>query len=168
MNAQLRAALRVSLVAKPPAEACADWLASAHDRPITVWDAWYEGPAILPLGRLFDAIRITADTVHAAADATTHGGVTDLLSRLHGPVISDPWRNRYYALVPPQTTETWRTGYAQCLGRGAWLGVPVPALDTQHGPHWRVQMPWPGALCQPRDVADLVQVGHLRLTAAAQ
>ncbi|MFE7134293.1 hypothetical protein ACFVIM_25885 [Streptomyces sp. NPDC057638] len=167
MNAALRAALRAVLAARPPAQACADWLASAHDHPTAVWDAWCEGPAILPLGRLFDAIRISAATVHAAADATAHGEVAAVLARLRGPVVRDPWQDRYYALVPPQTTETWPTGYARCLGRGAWLGVPVPGLDTRHGLIWRVPMPWPGVLCHPRDVADLVQAGHLRLSGAA-
>lgn len=95
--------------------------------------------------------------------------ITECLGEaLAGPVIHDP-RGEFYALVPPQTTETWSSPLARCLGRGAWVGVPrVDQNALQFGPYWSVPMERAGELCSPIAVAELVRLGHERLTSGAR
>ncbi|MER5771471.1 hypothetical protein [Streptomyces sp. NPDC001985] len=123
---------------------------------------------MLPTGRRFDAVRMPGDIVHAAVGAVDHAPVSaGLTQALAGPVICDTrW---YYALVPPQTAETWTCPLAACLTTGAWVTVPRPdrsAEDTGAGLHWCVPMTRPGRLCDPEAVAALLQDGHKRVARA--
>ncbi|MFJ2739309.1 hypothetical protein ACIO3O_06535 [Streptomyces sp. NPDC087440] len=106
----------------------ADWLAHTSDEPASAHAEWAErGVAVLPLGRRFDAVRVSGVLVRAALAANAVA---------HRPLILDPHSDTYYALVPPQTTETWTCAFGTCLGRGAWLGVPHPERAAAPGPHW--------------------------------
>lgn len=125
---------------------------------------------MLPLGGLFDAVRLPAEVVHAAAASEDHENVAAYLAEvLDGPVIHDPctW---YYALVPPQTTATWRSPFARCIGRGSWVGVPPTdrCAPLRFGPYWIVSMAHAGDLCSAVSVTKLIRIGHARLTEAAQ
>ncbi|MBT2401467.1 hypothetical protein [Streptomyces sp. ISL-100] len=146
--------------------AIADWLARAHKFPLRAHAEWAErSVAMLPLGRRFDAVRIHAGIVHAAAGSEDREAVAGFLGELlHGPVIHDP-HGEFYVLVPPQTTETWSSPLARCLGRGSWMGVPrTGQAHLSFGPYWAVPMERAGDLCSPHAGAELVRLGHQRLT----
>ncbi|MGW5637914.1 hypothetical protein [Streptomyces sp. NPDC003832] len=114
---------------------------------------------------MFDAVRTPATAVQLALNSTSsavaHARLADHLCG--GPVILDPERRRYYALVPPGTAAWWRAPGAACLGEDTYLGVPHPTLaepDKQTlASYWAVPMPLPGRLCDVTDVLALVMVG---------
>ncbi len=143
------------------------WLASDHPFPLTVSPAW-DGEArlaLIPLGRLFDAVRISVAVAHHAFASNDVPVVARRLARhvRDGPVIHDPAGSRYYALVPPGTAPHWRAPAAQCLGEGTYLGVPRPDLtEPDQGTlcsYWTVPVPRPGKLCQVPDVLTLAMAG---------
>ncbi|WP_041983690.1 hypothetical protein [Streptomyces sp. AcH 505] len=151
--------------ANPPMEtATSRWLASLLRDPETARIDWQDGrPAMLPLGAAFDAVRMPQELVHAMAASSVEDAVTSTLAEiLDGPVIRDP-HSWFYALVPPQTTETWLSPLATVLGRGAWLGVPRVDRTAPPGVHWAVPPVQVGSLCTPPVVAELLRVGASRL-----
>ncbi|MFF5566632.1 DUF6415 family natural product biosynthesis protein [Streptomyces sp. NPDC012623] len=149
----------------PPTAPIARWLLSAADDARQAQRDWDSGgPALLPLGREFDAVKASADLVHAAVASTAPTDVCAALSALGGPVICDPgvW---FYALVPVGTAGAWtgRTGAAR--GTGAWCAVPRLGSTAPEGrrPYWSVPPDGPGQLCDPEQVAALLQAGQERL-----
>ncbi|MBT2401144.1 hypothetical protein [Streptomyces sp. ISL-100] len=145
------------------------WLAHAHELPLTAETEWSDhNVAVLPLGNRFDAVRLPTEIVHAAAASDEQQKITGFLAEvIRGPVVHDPYA-WYYALVPPQTTETWRAPFATCLGRGSWLGVPrADRITPVGGPYWAVPMERAGDLCSPATVAHVVALGHDRLVNAS-
>ncbi|GAA1168552.1 hypothetical protein GCM10009654_27160 [Streptomyces hebeiensis] len=153
----------------PPRQAIARWLASSVTQPEVAHQDWLDGrPAVLRTGIVFDAVRMRPELVHAAVGSTAADVVPRALADiLHGPVICHPavW---FYALVPPHTTEIWRSPLATVRGRGGWLGVPrADRLGTGRGitPHWIVPVERIGRLCEADVVADLLRAGQERLEA---
>ncbi len=151
----------------PRAHVVEAWLASAHASPAAVRRNW-DSPArlaLVPLGRLFDAVRVPAAIAHHAFASHDQAVVTRKLARhmRGGPVIHDPAGRRYYALVPPGTAREWQAPAAQCLGEGTYLGVPRPDLtEPDQGTlcsYWAVPVIRPGKLCQVSDVLTVVMVG---------
>ncbi|WP_274559314.1 hypothetical protein [Streptomyces spiramyceticus] len=132
------------------------------------WDTG--APAMLRVGGLFDAVRIPSEVVRAAARSNDWAVIDGFLGEvLDGPVIHDPHR-WFYALVPPRTTEAWRSPFARCLGGGAWLGVPRTdrtTLETSD-PYWSVPLKSAGDLCSPHAVSELIDLGHRRLVEGAR
>ncbi|WP_274561990.1 hypothetical protein [Streptomyces spiramyceticus] len=147
----------------------ADWLARAHKTSSVAAREWASDlVAMLPLGNRFDAVRIRPEVVQAAASSDDWRTISEFLTDvIDGPVIHDPF-TWYYALVPPQTTETWRSPLARCIGRGSWLGVPRTDRRTSYRPYWAVPMARAGDLCSPIAVAELIHLGHARLTEGAR
>ncbi|MFJ4873990.1 hypothetical protein ACIP93_02030 [Streptomyces sp. NPDC088745] len=130
----------------------ADWLAHISDAPAQVHAEWTErGVAVLPLGRRFDAVRVAGVLVRAALATNAVAG---------RPLILDPHSDVYYALVPPQTTETWTCAFGICLGRGAWLGVPHPDRIGAPGPHWTSPVREEPPLCTAPGVRALIERGR--------
>ncbi|WP_405948343.1 hypothetical protein OG588_19010 [Streptomyces prunicolor] len=150
----------------PPCTTVDGWLASAHPSPSTVWSEWSNAGklALIPLGHSFEAVRIPEEVVHAVVRSDEPTIVsTQLAQRAGGPVIHDPWFHRYYALVPPGTSQAWTARAADCLGEGTYLGVPRtdrtdPGEHTQAS-YWSVPMTQPGALCMAADLLELVILG---------
>ncbi|MFJ4921096.1 hypothetical protein [Streptomyces sp. NPDC088725] len=142
----------------------ARWLASSLTQPAVAGQDWRDGrPAILRTGIVFDAVRMPQELVHAAVRGTADATVAAALAAtLRGPVIRDPgvW---YYALVPPKTTENWRSLLATVRGRGSWLGVPRPDRTAPPGIHWSVPPETAGRVCCPDAVAELLRLGRQRL-----
>ncbi|GAB2961735.1 hypothetical protein GCM10023080_022610 [Streptomyces pseudoechinosporeus] len=135
---------------------------------------WGEhGIALLRCGTLFSAVRIAEEIVHAAAGTDEAERVNAYLAAalLQGPVIHDPRRGRYYALVPASTAARWRAPDTDCLGRGWHLGVPRTDVTRDAPdawrPYWSVPMPSPGELCSPGAVAQLVAMGRYRQASEA-
>ncbi|MFI6347238.1 hypothetical protein [Streptomyces sp. NPDC050560] len=147
--------------------AAAAWLARAHRRPAEVHEAWTHpyGVAALPCGVLYTAVRLPDPVVRAALGTddldTLHAA---LAAALHGPVFRDPAGARYYALVPPGTTGTWRLPDVECLGPEYYLGVPNPAAVRPSGMsgYWAVPIEGPGHLCDPVAVEELARLGRSR------
>lgn len=150
----------------PLATAIRQWLASAHPSPATGHAQWDSDTqiALLPLGRLFDAVRLPEDLVHRVAGLSDPVTVNAWLgwSLNSGPVIHDPGGRRYYALVPPGTAPHWRAPAAACLGTNTYLGVPRPDLTRceEHGArsYWAVPLTRPGRLCRTSDVLTFAMV----------
>lgn len=140
------------------------WLASSLGDPSSALQDWQDGrPAIVRSGVKFDAVRMPQELVHAAAASSAGDVIAATLAEiLDGPVIRDPY-SWFYALVPPQTTETWLSPRATVLGRGAWLGVPRVDRTAPPGVHWAVPPVRVGWLCTPTAVAELLHVGASRL-----
>ncbi|MFE7128973.1 hypothetical protein [Streptomyces sp. NPDC057617] len=149
-----------------PDTAIAEWLVTGSKEPEGAFRTWRTGRyAMVPTGTAFDAVRMPQELVHAAVGSWDPEVVAGALSEiLDGPVIRDPdaW---IYALVPPRTTETWRSPHAVVRGRGAWLAMPRTDLihPTQSRIYWAVPVDTVGQLCSPADVADLLRVGEHRL-----
>ncbi|CCK24743.1 hypothetical protein BN159_0364 [Streptomyces davaonensis JCM 4913] len=142
------------------------WIASAHSSPEAVYQEW-DGEcrlALIPLGKLFDAVRIPEHLVHGVAEVSDPSTVSGWLGWIFNgrPVIHDPAGRRYYALVPPGTARLWRAPAAACLGDGTYLGVPrtdVTGLEGHAwGSYWAVPVTRPGWLCRTSDVLTFVMV----------
>ncbi|MCM1972350.1 hypothetical protein [Streptomyces sp. G1] len=132
-----------------------------------MWEAWNSEArlALIPLGRIFDAVRIPAETARLAFASHDQAAVERRMARhlRGGPVIHDPEGHRYYALVPPGTAQQWTAPAAECLGEDTYLGVPHPHLTapdqvTRHS-YWAVPVSLPGRLCDVTDVLTLATVG---------
>lgn len=158
-----------------------DWLLSTapvRDRARTEWKD--SGVALLRLGTLFSAIRIPQTLVFAIVGRVSYKEADEFLADAldGGPVICDPHRYRYYALVPGSMPEKWAAAAAdwrdldvECLGRETYLGVPrVDAVDLNPAAwasYWSVPMPSAGELCPPLAVARLLAAGKRCLTEGA-
>ncbi|MFK8908220.1 hypothetical protein [Streptomyces sp. YS-3] len=88
------------------------WLASAHSVPAQARQEFDVGIALVPTGEKFDAIRLSAQVVHAAANSEDPDAVAAFLAQAleGGAVIHDAYGVGvwYYALVPPGTHATWQ------------------------------------------------------------
>ncbi|GGP59409.1 hypothetical protein [Streptomyces melanogenes] len=144
-----------------------DWLASAHPAPAQAQREFAVGIALVPTGEKFDAIRLPAPVVHAAARAETPDAVATFLAEAlpGGAVIHDAYGIGvwYYALVPPGTYANWQAPDVECLRPGTWLGVPRVDLTAPPGPHWARPPDAVGSMCSAHAAADLVEVGQARL-----
>ncbi|MFF1417485.1 hypothetical protein [Streptomyces sp. NPDC058280] len=103
------------------------------------------------------------ELVHAAVESGRPDIVGSALAQiLGGPVICDRtvW---YYALVPPQTTETWKSPLAVVRGRGGWLVVPRLDWTDPVGVYWAVPPDAVGKYCAPGAVAEVLRVGQARI-----
>jgi hypothetical protein len=150
------------------------WLllaAQGAEQALREWDKG--GVALLKCGRLFAAVAVNAEIIHAAAGTTGPQTVNAFLrEQLHGgPVFADQQNRRYYALVPPDTSHRpeWqgRRYVGVQLLDGDWLmGVPrLECTDPEmHWSYWCVPMDRPGTLCDADAVARLVTYGRDRLT----
>ncbi|MFF1416587.1 hypothetical protein [Streptomyces sp. NPDC058280] len=144
------------------------WLMSSLDTPSVARRDWEVGrPAVLRTGGLFDAVKMPMELVHAAVESTQPDIVSGVLAQvLNGPVICHP-DAQYYALVPPQTTETWRSPLAAVLGRSGWLTVPRVDRTRPPGIHWTVPIERAGKLCAPSTVVQLLRIGRARCEGVA-
>nr|WSX75807.1 hypothetical protein OH826_19300 [Streptomyces sp. NBC_00899] len=153
------------IVTREREAAAAHWLSAACSNPAAVRAEWRkQGVALLPCGILFAVVRISDRLVKAAADAAGVREVAAFLNEaLAGPVFIAPQIQNYYALVGARAARHRSTPGAECLGPGTQLGVPstsrIDASDDLSA-YWVVPMDGPGTLCDARDVARLVRIGH--------
>ncbi|MCI3931290.1 hypothetical protein [Streptomyces sp. AN091965] len=148
--------------------AVSQWLAEADPRPGKVRAEWEKhGIALLPLGRRFDAIRVPAERIHAAAGSDQPGAVATVLRAwLDGPVFRD-FRSSmgpYYVLIAPGAD--W-DGPAERLTTDTYLGFPRPGHATTLS-RWVVRPPHPGALCDPQHVRTLLATATASLRAVGR
>ncbi len=122
--------------------AAREWLALADTDPehaYTWWDSNPDGYAIMPLGRLFDAVELS--TVLAASVLGRPG--------TEGPALRDDLTGLVYVLVPPSTAETWPHNLGLCLGSLRYLRVPAVTRCTQPGLYWVTPPDGSGRLTDP-------------------
>jgi len=148
----------------------AQWLARAHPVPEQARAEWAtQGVALLPLGKLFCAVRLPGDLVSAAVSSAAADQVADALAKLlQGPVIHDHRSTgaTYYALI------NWGAGVIQqmdqnddapCLSTGTYLGVPRIDRREPPGTYWVVPPRYDGDLCRPGAVRSLIAKGRRTL-----
>lgn len=123
------------------------WLASA-DPDTTHAYVWWQGRgiALMPLGRLWDAIK-----------ADHHPG-TPLPP---GPIIADLDGHVFYALVPVGTATTWDVPGTEALGDTAYLTIPALNRTASPGPHWLQPPTAPGQLVDPDELQTVLLGGTL-------
>ncbi|KUF13344.1 hypothetical protein [Streptomyces silvensis] len=133
------------------------WLARAHPSPRQAESEWANGGvAMLPLGKLFDAVRVPGQLIHAAVGSDDPHTVDEALSNwLRGPVIRDTriGSGSYYVLVPPDSQ--WE-GPAPRLREGTYLTVPRIGRQMSPVTSWAVPPPRRGQLCDPAHLAALL------------
>ncbi|MFH8492470.1 hypothetical protein [Streptomyces longisporoflavus] len=146
------------------------WLSYAQAAPELAWREWKDaGVALLPCGSRFCAIKIPAQLVFAAMGTPEYRAVDAALAqRLDGPVIHDG-RDQYdYALIKAMNPKDWPFGReAPLLGDGTYLGVPKEEHNGPSRVHWAVPPRFPGNLCSPRSVEQLVAAGRAALAESA-
>jgi hypothetical protein len=147
------AATRTSPEGAPSYGTVERWLASAHPSPSAVRREWNGAAklALIPLGGMFDAVRVPEEIVHGAVGCDEPSRVADRLTEClrGGPVIHDSGFRHYYALVPPGTAQAWFLSTVGCLGRAPTSGCREPTVPSRRsrrpptGPY-----PWAGgAVC---------------------
>ncbi|MBD0746399.1 hypothetical protein [Streptomyces sp. CBMA152] len=148
--------------------AVSDWLASAHTTPSTAWTEWQQGGiAMLPTGRAFDAVRISAAIVHSAAQSRDSDTVGLYLGGvLDGPVIHDAYDTSvwYYALVPLGSCAHHDSpDDAQLLmPETTWLGVPAVHRIARPGAYWMHPPRHREDFCSPDGVDEVIRLGRQR------
>ncbi|MEU9201931.1 hypothetical protein [Streptomyces sp. NPDC048332] len=148
-------------------------LTAAHDIAKARHEWGTRGIALLRCGGVFTAVRIPADLVQAAAGTREAGRISTYLGEaLSGPVFIDTSSQRYYALVPASTARRWdrrAVPGVECLGSGAYLGVPRPQrTDPEEARSYPcVPMDGPGDRCNPVAVLQVVTYGALERELAA-
>ncbi|MCF3122910.1 hypothetical protein IPZ68_24845 [Streptomyces arenae] len=143
------------------------------DAPEQARREWSDtGVALLPLGRHFDAVRLSDALVHAAVGSTAPEAVAACLEKaLRGPVIHDSrtMGGTYYALMRPIGRKRWRyQDIVPRLGAHSYLGVPTLTRTKPSGTHWVVLPKFEGDLCEPSAVEGLVTAGSAVLSGAEQ
>lgn len=122
-----------------------EWLAAASPDPETCrgeWEANPLGVALLPAGRLWDVLIVSARLGHPALDVLTR-----CLDQL-GPVLADFGDSRIGFFVPPGTATRWLGTGVRCAGHGTWVVVPYPGRVTG-GTRWIVPPDGRGTLNDP-------------------
>lgn len=127
------------------------------------------GVALLPLGTLFSAVRIPERLVHTVSRVDEPAMNAAFLQAAldDGPVICDPARRWYYALVPAsmahwhKAARIWRTVLGvEILGRDTLLGVPpvdkVSYSQRTNASYWACPIPSAADLCDPHAVTRLI------------
>ncbi len=133
------------------------WLAGAHPVPRQAEAEWADsGLALLPLGTLFDAIRVPGELIHrvmGSDDSATAGKTLD--DWLHGPVIRDTRTGSgfYYVLIA--TDAPW-DGPGIRLSTGTYLSVPRLSRQVSAVTFWAVLPPRRGRLCDPAHLDALL------------
>jgi hypothetical protein len=104
-----------------------EWLAQADEDPEHALAWWRDTPdheALMPAGRLFDAIRVHQDRAAAALQILTAAGPA------RPPAFADATDHQVYFLVPPGTAQTWTCPDTAALGDATWVWVPAPASPS--------------------------------------
>ncbi|MGW2277424.1 hypothetical protein [Streptomyces sp. NPDC001770] len=127
------------------AGAAARWLASAAPDPSACRREWERDPrgiALLPTGRRWDVLILTARLGYPTLDVLTR-----LIDR-PGPVLADFGDARMGFFVPPGTASRWLGTGVRGLGAGTWIVVPRPG-QVAGGVRWLVPPDGSGTLTDP-------------------
>ncbi|MFD9130324.1 hypothetical protein [Kitasatospora sp. NPDC059571] len=121
-----------------------DWLTAAAPDPHacrTAWERTPATPALLPAGRIWDALLVPGALGRPALAVLRQLSDT-------GPVLADPAGDRLGFLVPPGTAAHWTATGVRAAGPGNWTPLPYPD-GRRHGLHWLVPPDGTGTLVDP-------------------
>ncbi|MFI2612036.1 hypothetical protein [Kitasatospora sp. NPDC018619] len=124
----------------PPLDAARAWLATGTPDPAHAYRWWEHNPdgvAIMPMGRLFDAVEI-----RPPLSASIRPGAP-----LVGPTFA--YAQQVYVLVPAGTADVWTSPLARCLGDGHYLSIPDPSRCDPVGAYWITAPDGTGAVTDP-------------------
>lgn len=128
----------------------AAWLMSASSVPggiLSEWAASPDGLARIPVGRLFDVVRVSQALGHHVVERLQ-------CARRHlGPVLQVQPNGVLEFLVPPGTAGEWTGELTVAGGRGSVLLAPMPGR-TRLGRTW---------LYPPDGTGRLTDPGYLRV-----
>jgi hypothetical protein len=120
------------------------WLAAA-DPDASRAQLWLTQTSIvlLPLGRVFDAVRVDGPIAQPA-----------IAAGIRGPVIADPRGDAVYFLVPPGGWGAWPVALRgiEYLGVATYLTVPSPSITAPPGVHWVQPPDGTGDLVDPEEL----------------
>ncbi|MFF2571397.1 hypothetical protein [Streptomyces sp. NPDC058084] len=105
------------------------WLASACDDPVTCLKEWRlseSGVALLPAGRLWDALAVPESLGYGLLGSIAPGGHTPA-----GPVLRDRKRHELVLLTTPAEPPGALGQVARHLTTGTWVAVPDPARSVE-------------------------------------
>ncbi|MBD0744979.1 hypothetical protein BG418_25360 [Streptomyces sp. CBMA152] len=121
---------------------------------------------MLPTGRAFDTVRISAAIIHAAAQSGDSDTVAAYLGRvLDGPVINDAYDTSvwYYALVPlGSCTHHHAPDALRLTPDTTWLGVPAVHRTARPGAYWMHPPRHHEDFCVPEGVDEVISLGRQR------
>ncbi|WP_171161887.1 hypothetical protein [Streptomyces sp. I05A-00742] len=147
----------------------AAWLVSREVHPRVAREAWAKGlPATLRSGIHFDAVHIPAALIEDRAASRQRESIEAHFrsAGITGSVIVSRLRDRYTALVPPDTADTWDVHRTECLGAGChtnYLATPVPTRREPPGAYWLLPAPdGPEMLCAPDRLRELLRADTAR------
>lgn len=151
--------------------AVAHWLLSAADDRDETRAGWAsgEGVGLLRCGGIFAAVRAPGGLVRVAFGFMSVDEADEVDDRLRrwfdsGAVFMDRYFDVYYFLVPPSAVQAQLAGEypgVGCLGRDHYLGVPAPRFTERRGrSYWCIPLEYPGDLCYPDEVWQLLQRGQ--------
>lgn len=126
-------------------ESAVEWLASVAPDPDACQWEWERNPlgiALLPAGRRWDVLILSADLGYPTLDVLTR-----LVDRT-GPVLADFGDARMGFFVPPGTVARWLGTGVRGVGDGTWIVVPYPGR-AGGGVRWLVPPDGSGTLTDP-------------------
>lgn len=142
----------------------AAWLVEREDERMAAWAEWKKGgPALIQLGRQFDAIRLPATAIQGVTETAERESLEWALldHGINSAVIVDSTRRWLYTLVPPGTV-THSTHGLEVLSRDTCLGVPPPHYSDGPGTYWLMAPPdSEDMLCDPATVRALLEPSTL-------
>ncbi|KAB7836438.1 hypothetical protein [Streptomyces mobaraensis] len=141
----------------------AAWLVSREVHPGVAREAWAKGlPATLRAGIHFDAVHVSAALVESRVESRERGAVEAWFrdAGITAAVIVSRLRDRYTALVSPDTAAGWDVAHTHCLGatrHTPYLAVPVPTRRRPPGAFWLLPAPDDdGMLCAAERLRELL------------
>ncbi|MCX5409878.1 hypothetical protein OHA37_39305 [Streptomyces sp. NBC_00335] len=129
-----------------PANLGAHWAARSHLHPAQVWREWDDvlGVALLPAGRLWDAVALPYRQLQAVAqDLAPYGLLED------SAILADLAVDRCYLFTPVGTAARWDVPGTTALGEGWWLVASKPGGRQRRTGTWVQEPGWQTALTDP-------------------
>lgn len=120
-----------------PANLGAHWAARCHLDPAQVWREWDDvlGVALLPAGRLWDAVAMPYQRMQAIARDLAPYGLLD-----ESAILADLAVGRCYLFTPVGTAAVWDVPGTTALGDSWWLVASKPGGHQRRTGTW-VQEP---------------------------
>lgn len=121
--------LEAGVMTPEPANLAAHWAASCHPDPRQVWREWDEvhGVALLPCGRLWDAVTLPYRRMQAIAQDQDGRGLFK-----NAAILADLEVGRCYLFTATGTAATWAVPGTEVLGEGSWLLASRPGDRRQY------------------------------------
>lgn len=141
-----------------------EWLAAVAPDPEACRWEWERNPlgvALLPAGRRWDVLILSADLGYPTLDVLTR------LVDTPGPVLADFGDARMGFFVPPGTAARWLGTGVRGAGHGTWIVVPYPGRQAR-GMRWLVPPDGSGTLTDPAVLELAMHEAAARLADAGQ